>query len=31
MRKYMDKGIALGFDVRVFSDPLLALVWLESV
>lgn len=31
MRTHMDHGISLGVDVQVFSDPLLALAWLESV
>jgi hypothetical protein len=31
MRTHMDHGLRLGVDVQVFSDPLLALAWLESV
>jgi hypothetical protein len=31
MKTHMDHGVRLGVDVQVFSDPLLALAWLESV
>lgn len=31
MRKYMTRGEALGIQVQVFTDPILALAWLESV
>jgi len=31
MRKYIDQESALGVDVQIFSDPVLALAWLESV
>ena len=31
MQTHMDHGVSLGVDVQVFTDPLLALVWLESI
>jgi hypothetical protein len=30
MKQYIDRGPALGVDVQLFFDPLLALAWLES-
>jgi hypothetical protein len=31
MARYIDQQTALGVDVQVFSDPVLALAWLDSV
>ena len=31
MRTHIDHGLSLGVDVQVFTDPLLALAWLESI